>query len=163
MIRKWGFRIFKVKYDSQNSSTLFTEICLSEYLRPIRYDGSQLRSLTGADPWVGISEGVLVNHITVLILRIWTDRLGKQCRPRSDAAECGVWSGSTLFATHPALLHIFTGSEIDLLKRSLRKSIPNVSFFFSNFPWKWYFESKTCSTEPTNPPPPPPPPHPHPS
>ena len=23
---------------------------------------------------------------------------GKQCRPRSDAAECGIWSGSTLFA-----------------------------------------------------------------
>ena len=24
--------------------------------------------------------------------------IGKQCRPRPDAAECGVWSGSTLFA-----------------------------------------------------------------
>ena len=23
---------------------------------------------------------------------------GKQCRPRSDAASCGIWSGSTLFA-----------------------------------------------------------------
>ena len=23
---------------------------------------------------------------------------GKQCRPRSDAAESGIWSGSTLFA-----------------------------------------------------------------
>ena len=23
--------------------------------------------------------------------------IGKQCRPRSDAAKCGVWSGSTLF------------------------------------------------------------------
>ena len=23
---------------------------------------------------------------------------GKQCRPRSDVAECGIWSGSTLFA-----------------------------------------------------------------
>ena len=26
--------------------------------------------------------------------------LSKQCRPRSDAAECGIWSGSILFATH---------------------------------------------------------------
>ena len=25
---------------------------------------------------------------------------GKQCRPRSDAAVCGVWSGSTLFSLH---------------------------------------------------------------
>ena len=24
--------------------------------------------------------------------------LGKQCRPRSDGAECGIWSGSPLFA-----------------------------------------------------------------
>ena len=24
--------------------------------------------------------------------------IGKQCRPRSDAAECGIWSGSPLFA-----------------------------------------------------------------
>ena len=24
--------------------------------------------------------------------------IGKQCRPRSDAAECGIWSGYSLFA-----------------------------------------------------------------
>ena len=24
--------------------------------------------------------------------------IGKQCRPRSDAAECGIWSGPVLFA-----------------------------------------------------------------
>ena len=24
--------------------------------------------------------------------------IGKQCRPRSDAPECGIWSGSPLFA-----------------------------------------------------------------
>ena len=30
--------------------------------------------------------------------------LCKQCRPRSDAAERGVWSGSTLFAIHTAIL-----------------------------------------------------------
>ena len=53
--------------------------------------------------------------------------LSKQCRPRSDAAERGVWSGSTLFATHPAILHTFTGSKMDLLKRSTKKSVPNLS------------------------------------
>ena len=25
---------------------------------------------------------------------------GKQCRPRSDTTECGIWSGSTLFAVN---------------------------------------------------------------
>ena len=25
--------------------------------------------------------------------------IGKQCGPRSDATECGIWSGSTLFAS----------------------------------------------------------------
>ena len=29
--------------------------------------------------------------------------LGKQCRPRSDATECGVWSGSPLFANSLAI------------------------------------------------------------
>ena len=29
--------------------------------------------------------------------------LSKQCRLRSDAGKCGVWSGSTLFATYPAI------------------------------------------------------------
>ena len=29
--------------------------------------------------------------------------LSKQLRPRSDAAKRGVWSGSKLFATQPAL------------------------------------------------------------
>ena len=29
--------------------------------------------------------------------------IGKQCRPRSDAADCGVWSGSPLFANSSAI------------------------------------------------------------
>ena len=29
--------------------------------------------------------------------------IGKQCRPRSDAAERGVWSGSPLFANSLAI------------------------------------------------------------
>ena len=33
---------------------------------------------------------------------------GKQYRPWSDAAFCSVWSGSTLFATCPNVLRVFT-------------------------------------------------------
>ena len=40
---------------------------------------------------------------TVFTLSIRKTYLSKQCRPRSDAAECGVCSGSTLFATLPAV------------------------------------------------------------
>ena len=29
--------------------------------------------------------------------------IGKQCRPRSDAAECGIWAGSTLFASNTGI------------------------------------------------------------
>ena len=70
--------------------------------------------------------------------------LSKQCRPRFDAAECGVWSGFTLLATNQAILHTFTGSKMGLLKRRIRKSVPNLS-------WKWNFESKKGSAEPSNP------------
>ena len=52
--------------------------------------------------------------------------LSKQCRPRSDATECGIWSGSTLFDTHQVILHTFTCSKMDLLKRSISKSVPNL-------------------------------------
>ena len=64
--------------------------------------------------------------------------LSKQCRPRSDAAERGVRSESTLLATHPEILHTFTGRKKDLLKRSIRKSVPNVS----KFPMKMKFGDK---------------------
>ena len=37
---------------------------------------------------------------------------GKQCRPRSDAAERGVRSGSILFATHPSVFDTFSGSKM---------------------------------------------------
>ena len=45
--------------------------------------------------------------------------LSNQCWPRSNAAERGVWSGSTLFATHPAVLQKQSVSKMDLLKRSI--------------------------------------------
>ena len=46
--------------------------------------------------------------------------LSKQCRSRSDATECGTWSGSTLFATHQTILHTFIGSKSNLLNSSIR-------------------------------------------
>ena len=36
--------------------------------------------------------------LTDLCLASHKRDIGKQCKPRSDAAERGVWSGSTLFA-----------------------------------------------------------------
>ena len=51
---------------------------------------------------------------TVFILIIGQISLSKLCRPRSDAAERGDWSGSTLFATHPAFLISSIGSKIGL-------------------------------------------------
>ena len=36
------------------------------------------------------------------------------------AAECSIWSGSTLFATHPVP---FTGSKIDLFKDKYGKEL----------------------------------------
>ena len=36
--------------------------------------------------------------LTHLSLASHKKDIGKQCKPRSDAAERGVWSGSTLFA-----------------------------------------------------------------
>ena len=83
--------------------------------------------VSGADQR-GFLRGVQFNYITVLILCIFGQiGLSKQCRPRYDAAECHIWLGSKLFATHPAILHIFTGSKMDLLRRSVRKSVPNLS------------------------------------
>ena len=102
-----------------------------------------------------ISEGWGVNLIILpyLLYIFGQTGLSKQCRRRSDAAERGVWSGSILFATHTAILHIFTGSKIDLLKRCIRKGAHNLSNY-PKFPMKM---SKRCLTE--TPPPPTPPSH----
>ena len=43
--------------------------------------------------------------------RIWTRSLSKQSRLRSDAAECGVWSVSSLFVTHPSAFCSENGGE----------------------------------------------------
>ena len=77
--------------------------------------------------------------------------LGKQCWPRSDATKCSVWSGSTLFTTHPAILHTWTGSEIDFLKRKYKEECLKFIKFIQNFQWKWNFESKVLRLNPSNP------------
>ena len=37
-------------------------------------------------------------YLTHSYLQTHKSIIGEQCRPRSDATECGVWSESTLFA-----------------------------------------------------------------
>ena len=68
----------------------------------------------------GVREWRRFDLIKLPYLLTYSDRLGKQFRPRSDAAKHGIWSGSTLFATHPTILHTFTGSKMDLFKRRIR-------------------------------------------
>ena len=46
--------------------------------------------------------------------------LSKQCRPRSDAAERGVWSGSTHFAIHTAILNTLIGSKMGVFEGVIR-------------------------------------------
>ena len=79
---KLAFLVMKRKYYFMNSSKLWV-------LWPILYINQRILS-----------------HIkpNLFTLNIRTASLSKQCRNRSDAAERGVWSVSTLFAAHPALL-----------------------------------------------------------
>ena len=63
-------------------------------------------SVKSAEP---IKYGQYQNKINEFLfnLNIWADCLNKKCKPRSDAAELGVWSGSTLFdIRQPLLRHI---------------------------------------------------------
>ena len=57
--------------------------------------------------YLHMSEGtlsdVVANIITHLSLASHETDIGKQCRPRSDAAERGVWSGSTLLALNTGI------------------------------------------------------------
>ena len=83
---------------------------------------------TGAGP--GFLRGVDLIILPYLLYVFGKTGLSKQCR--SDAAERGVWSGSALFTTHPAILHTFTGSKMDLLKRSMMKSVPLIKISHEN-------------------------------
>ena len=112
------------------------------------------RFIPGVDPG-RILRRFDLNIVPYLLCVFGQTGMSKRCRSRSDAAERGVWSGSTLFATHPAILHTFLGSEMDLLTRSTRKSVPNLS----NVSYISYENKFFSQTEARlNPPPPPPPP-----
>ena len=65
-----------------------------------------------------ISEGFDYNKLPYLPYVFIQRGLRKHCRPRSNAASHGL--GSKLFAIHPAILYTYTGSKMDLLKRSIR-------------------------------------------
>ena len=81
------------------SSLLLDEVdVLSDEVDPFMSSGlfylnSLDRSISHLNPF----KGCLVRFYYCHVCRnFWT--LRKQCRPWSDAAFCGVWSGSTLFA-----------------------------------------------------------------
>ena len=59
----------------------------------------------------GGGEGFDLMILPYLLYVFGQTGLCKQCRSRSDAAERDVWSGSLLFATHPAILHTLNGSK----------------------------------------------------
>ena len=106
-------------------------------------------TVSGADPG-GFLMGFDLIILPYLLYVFGQIGLSKQCRPKSDAEERGVRSGSTPFTTYLAILHTFTGSKMDLyfllgfndtlalvghfvssprdlLKRCIRKSVPNLS------------------------------------
>ena len=94
-----------------------------------------------------IQEDFLFNLIILRYLLYVFGQTGlcKQCRPRSDAAEWIIWSGFTLFATHPVILTTFIGSY-GLVEEKYREKCPK---FIQNLQWIWNFESKLGSTEPS--------------
>ena len=65
-----------------------------------------------------VSEEVDVIKLPYLLYVLGQIGLSKQCRPGSDAIERGIWSGSTLFAIHSAILHTCTGNKMDVLNMS---------------------------------------------
>ena len=67
-------------------------------IRPVWPAKTQI-SLSIHPVWQGFSFIGCKRHtlLTHLCLASYKRDIGKQCRRRSDAAECGVWSGFTLF------------------------------------------------------------------
>ena len=55
-----------------------------------------------------IMKGSNLIILPYLLYIIGKTGLNKQQRPRSDATERNIWSGNTLFATHPKILHTLT-------------------------------------------------------
>ena len=50
-----------------------------------------------------LSAAVVIRPLTHCSRETHEKVIGKQCRPRSDTAERGVWSGSPLFANSLAI------------------------------------------------------------
>ena len=48
--------------------------------------------------WTRVSENIWTRALALCSLETPKRVIGKQCRPRSDATECGIWSGSPMFA-----------------------------------------------------------------
>ena len=100
---------------------------------------------SGADP--GLLRGFDFIMLPYLFYVFGQTGLSKQCCSRSDAADCGVWSG---FATHPAILHTFTSSKMDL-ERCTRKNVQKFNKMYP-FSMKMNFWVKGGSTDPPPPP-----------
>ena len=77
----------------------------------IKNGNSYLKYSSGLYKWV-VKILILISYLklkiqihilTHLSLASHKRGIGKQYRPRSDAAECSVWSGSTLIALNPGI------------------------------------------------------------
>ena len=68
----------------------------------MRFNGSLMaltkKNISIMSSQLKLREDPTIILLTHLSLASHKRDIGKQCRPRSDAAECGIWSGSTLFA-----------------------------------------------------------------
>ena len=61
------------------------------------------KTLIKATCWQDYTAPVLADTLTHCSRETCKRVTGKQCRPRSEATECGIWSGSPLFATSIAI------------------------------------------------------------
>ena len=60
--------------------------------------------IKSAMTWLSSYGGIfMTNQLFTFWLPVWTDFQINFHMYRSDVVECGIWSGSTLFATHPAV------------------------------------------------------------
>ena len=56
------------------------------------------------------------NKLLYLPYRVFGNKTEQTVKTRSDATEHGIWSGSTLSATHSPFSDTFIGSKMDLFK-----------------------------------------------
>ena len=101
---------------SKHSNILYISLCKN--INKQTKSKAELMRKTGSDPGWFLSRSIRFNYtLYSRILNVFGKTvLSKQCWPRSDATASGVWSGSSLYTTHPAF---YTHSKV-LLKRSTR-------------------------------------------